>query len=114
MPSTWAAATNHAAKPRAAGFEGGTIGLAFLYYLEPALYDVTPLSGPTLDSNSLGMSHSIFLVTLYGRGFDGLASRSSGASRCRFGGVSTRTISVSPTHAICKLPSAACFELLNQ
>ena len=62
---------------------GGTIGLPFLYYRNPEIYDMVPLSGPTLGSGALGMSQATFVVTLHGRGFDRLAARSSEPSRRR-------------------------------
>ena len=84
--------------------DGGTIGLSFLYYRNPEIYSMVPLSGPILGSGAVGMSQSTFVVTLHGRGFDRLAARSSAPSRCRYGGVASDAAAVSATYAKCLLP----------
>ena len=93
-----------AAMPQPAGFDGGTVGLTFLYYAQPELYSVTPLSGPTVGSGAVGMSHQVFSVTLTGRGFDRLADVARDSARCRFGDAASPTVSLGPTHAVCLLP----------
>ena len=84
--------------------DGGTTGLSFLYYRNPEIYSMVPLSGPTLGSGAVGMSQATFVVTLHGRGFDRLAERSSAPSRCRYGGVASDAAIVSSTYALCLLP----------
>ena len=107
------------AQPQAAGYDGGTRGLSFLYYQEPQIYSITPQSGPVTGSTAVGVSQavtaqaipSVFVVTLHGRGFDRLASRSA-TSKCRFGGRVADIITLGSSYALCLLPPGRTGEAL--
>ena len=77
----------------------------FLYYDDPHVYGITPTGGPVLGGT---------LVTVAGRGFDGLA-RDAATARCRFGelGEPGRVVSISAdgTELVCRAPRPALVDL---